>query len=122
MATYVTFEVPDDIQQKVLELFAVSKSSGKVKKGTNEVTKAIERGTAKFVLIAKDVEPPEIVMHLPALCDEKAVPFIFVKTKKQVGEAVGVTVPTASAVILDAGEGKNMLSEIKEKLATYKKK
>lgn len=122
MATYAVFEVPDDIQQKVLELFAVAKSSGKVKKGTNEVTKAIERGTAKFVIVAKDVEPPEIVMHLPALCDEKAVPYIFVKTKKNVGEAVGVSVPTASAVILDAGEGKNMLSELKEKLVALRKK
>ncbi|VVB74606.1 50S ribosomal protein L7Ae [Candidatus Tiddalikarchaeum anstoanum] len=122
MVSYVTFEVPDDIQQKVLEVFAVAKNSGKVKKGTNEVTKAIERGIAKLVIIAKDVEPPEIVMHLPALCDEKGISYIFVKNKKYVGEAVGVTVPTASAVILDAGEGKNALIEVKEKIATYKKK
>ncbi len=122
MATHVTFQVPDDIQQRVLELFAVAKGSGKVKKGTNETTKAIEKGTAKFVIIAEDVEPPEIVMHLPALCDEKGVAYIFVKTKEMVGNAVGVSIPTASAVILDAGEGKNTLTDLKEKIATYKKK
>lgn len=61
-------------------------SGGKIKKGTNETTKAVERGQAKLVVIAVDVDPPEVVLHLPYLCDEKKVPYIYVPSKKRLGE------------------------------------
>ena len=122
MVGYITFETPDDVQQKILELFDMSRNTGKVKKGTNEATKAIERGTAKFVIIAGDVSPAEIVMHLGPLCEEKGVPYSFISTKKQVGSVVGIKVGCSAAVILDAGEGKNALKDLKEKLINLKKK
>jgi len=71
---YVKFEVPKEVADKALEALEVSRDSGKIKKGTNEVTKAIERGNAKLVLIGNDVNPPEIVMHIPMLCEEKKYP------------------------------------------------
>lgn len=120
MAKYVTFQVPDDVQQRVLELFDISRSTGKVRKGTNETTKAIERGKAKLVAIAGDVTPPEIVMHLGPLCEEKGVPYVFIKSKKQLGSVTGVNVSTASAVILNAGEGKKVLQDIKLKIKKQK--
>jgi len=65
------FEIPKDLVDKVLQALEVAKNTGKIKKGTNETTKAIERGKTKLVVIANDVEPKEIVMHLPVLCEEK---------------------------------------------------
>ena len=118
--SYITFEVPDEIQQKALEILNIAKSSGKIKKGTNETTKAIERGIAKLVLIAGDVSPPEIVMHLAPLCDEKAINYIFIKEKKQIGSVLGINIGCSSAVILDAGEAKNLLIDLKEKLKQFK--
>ncbi len=38
-------EAPKEIVDKVLEAIEVAKATGKIKKGTNEVTKALERGT-----------------------------------------------------------------------------
>ncbi len=67
MPIYVTFDVPEDLQDAALEALAVARDTGSVKKGTNETTKAIERGTAKLVFIAEDVQPEEIVMHLQTL-------------------------------------------------------
>ena len=32
--------------------------------------KAIEKGNAKLVAVAKDANPPEVVMHIPMLCEE----------------------------------------------------
>ncbi|MBN1923606.1 MAG: 50S ribosomal protein L7ae [Nanoarchaeota archaeon] len=121
MAGYVTQELPDDIQQSVLELFNVARSTGKIKKGTNEVTKAIERGTAKFVIIAGDVNPPEIVMHLAPLSEEKGIPYAFIKDKKSVGSVIGVKVGCSAAAIIEAGEGKNNLKALKEKIKPSKK-
>jgi large subunit ribosomal protein L7Ae len=112
MPRYVTFQVPEEIQEKVFQLFEIAKNTGKIKKGTNETTKAVERGQAKLVAIAENVSPEEIVMHLPKLCEEKKVPYIFVKTKEELGKACGIEVAAASACIIEVGEGKKLFEEI----------
>ena len=68
---YVKFEVSKDIIDKAYQIIHISSDSGKIKKGTNETTKAIERGVSKLVLVAEDVEPPQIVAHIPLLCEER---------------------------------------------------
>ena len=55
----------------IYSIIEKARKTGKVEKGTNEVTKAIERGTAKLVAYAADVEPKEVVQHIPLLCKEK---------------------------------------------------
>ena len=81
-----------------------AKKTGKIEKGINEVTKAIERGTAKFVVIAKDVEPKEITQHIPILCKEKKIPFEVVDSKEKLGIAVEIKVSCSSVAVIDAGE------------------
>jgi len=61
---YVKFEVPAELENKALEALELARDTGKIKKGTNEVTKSIERGVAKLVLIGEDVQPEEIVAHI----------------------------------------------------------
>lgn len=112
MAGYVKFEVPGEIQEKILQLVETARVTGKIKRGTNETTKAVERGRAKLVVIAENVNPEEIVMHLPALCEEKNVPYVYVKTKEELGRAAGLDVSAASVAILEPGEGKTLLNEI----------
>ena len=90
----------------VYEIIEKARKSGKVEKGTNEVTKAIERGTAKLVAYATDVEPKEIVQHLPVLCKEKKIQCEEVDSKEKLGIAVGLSVPTASVAVIDLGEAK----------------
>ncbi len=109
---HVRFSVPSDIAEKVYQLVSKAASTGRVKKGTNETTKAVERNQAKLVVIAEDVQPPEVVLHLPFLCDEKKVPYIYVPSKKRLGEAVGISVAAASVAILDPGEAKQLYEEI----------
>lgn len=109
---YVKFEVPKELADAVSELLKISKETGKIKKGTNETTKAVERGVAKLVVIAQNVEPPEIVAHLPLLCEERKTPYVYLQDKKTLGEAIGLGVQAASACILDPGDGKGLLGEI----------
>src|SRR3970282_898274 len=94
---FVKFEVSKDLANAAYEAVRVAKQSGKVRKGTNETTKAIERGIAKLVVIAEDVEPPEVVAHLPILCEERSVPYVYVPSKAQMGPALGIEVGAASA-------------------------
>ena len=91
-----------------------AKKTGKVEKGTNEVTKAIELGTAKLVVYAADVNPKEIVAHLPVLCKEKNIPCVEVDSKQKLGMAVGIPVSTASVAVIDAGEAAEDIIRIKE--------
>jgi len=88
----------------VYELIEKARKTGKVEKGTNEVTKAIERGTAKLVVYGGDVDPKEIVQHLPILCKEKNVPCVEADKKEKLGVAVGLNVGCASVVVVDAGD------------------
>tara|TARA_Y100000034_G_C6636329_1_gene278016 strand:- start:287 stop:586 length:300 start_codon:yes stop_codon:yes gene_type:complete len=90
-----------------------AKSTGKIEKGTNEVTKAIERGTAKLVVYAADVDPKEIVQHLPVLCKEKNIPCQEVDSKQKLGIAVGLPVSTSSIAVIEAGDADKDIASIK---------
>jgi len=87
-----------------------------VKKGTNETTKAVERGNADMVFVAEDVQPEEIVMHLPELSDEKGVPYVFIETQDEVGHAAGLEVGSAAAAIVDSGDASDDVDEIADKV------
>ncbi|WP_455367526.1 50S ribosomal protein L7Ae [[Eubacterium] cellulosolvens] len=119
-AFYIKFEVPKDVADKAYQLVQVSRESGKIKKGTNEVTKAVERGISKLVLIAEDVEPPQVVAHLPILCEERKISYLYVPNKLELGKAAGIEVTCSAISILDGGEAAETLKElvvISEKLS-----
>lgn len=116
MSVYVTFDVPGDLQEEAIEALQVARDTGTVKKGTNETTKAIERGSAELVVIAEDVQPEEIVMHLPELADEKNVPFVFVESQDELGRAAGLEVGSAAAAITDPGQARETVDDITDKV------
>lgn len=119
-AIYVKFDVPQEIAEKASEALEIARDSGKVAKGTNEVTKFIERGNASLVYVAEDVDPAEIVAHIPVLAEEKEIPYVFLPTKEEVGLAAGLSVGTASACIVEAGDAEDLVSEIVEKVEELK--
>ncbi len=90
-----------------------AKKTGKVDKGINEVTKAIELGVAKLVVYAKDVEPKEIIAHIPLLSKEKGIPCVEVDSKQKLGLAVGIGVKASAIAIIDAGEAKSDIAHVK---------
>ena len=119
---YVKMEVSKDLVNAVYEAVRVAKQSGKVRKGTNETTKAIERGISKLVVIAEDVEPPEVVAHLPILCEERNAAFVFVPSKQQLGVSLGIDVGSAAATIIDAGEAQHIIEQVVTAMGGKKEK
>lgn len=99
-------------ENKILHAIEIAKNTGKVKIGTNEATKAIERGVAKLVVAAQDTQPKEVIMHLSPLCDEKKIPYVEVKSKQELGRAVGINVPSAAIAITEEGDAKKDIEEI----------
>jgi large subunit ribosomal protein L7Ae len=99
------------MSDKAYEAIELARKGGKIIKGTNEVTKAIEKDKAKLVVYAKDVSPPEITMHLPLLAKEKGIPCVEVPSKNELGAAAGLKVGTASVAIVKEGDAKEILKE-----------
>ncbi len=118
---YVRFEMPKDLVDKTYEAVELARDSGKVRKGVNEVTKLVERGGVAMVVMSEDVQPPEILAHMPILCEEKNIAYVYVPSKQELGVASGLKVPTASVAILDPGKGKPLLEDLISKLKGLKK-
>jgi len=91
-----------------------ARKTGKIDKGTNEVTKAIELGVAKLVVYAKDVEPKEIIAHLNVLCKEKNIPCVEVDSKQKLGIAAGIGVSSSSVAVINAGESEAEIAQLKK--------
>ncbi|MBS3087968.1 ribosomal L7Ae/L30e/S12e/Gadd45 family protein [Candidatus Pacearchaeota archaeon] len=90
----------------VYDVVEKAAKTGKVDKGVNEVTKAVERGIAKLVVVASDIDPKELTQHLPILCREKGVKFVVADSKEKLGISVGINRPTAAIAVLEEGEAK----------------
>ena len=119
-AYYVKNETPAELVNPILEALRVAATTGKVRKGTNEATKAIERGISKLIIIAEDVEPPEVVAHLPLICEEQGAAYAFVPDKQELGKALGIEVTSAAAAILDAGDAQHIIDEVVASMAKIK--
>jgi len=115
--TYVKFQVSEEIQNKALEALEIARDTGKIKKGANEATKAIERSLATLVLIGADVEPEEIVMHLGPLCEEKKIPFVYINKQNDIGAASGLEVGSTAAAIVKPGKAKDLVDEVAKQIS-----
>ncbi len=96
----------------IYNIIEKARKSGKIEKGTNEVTKAIERGTAKLVAYASDVEPKEIVQHIPLLCKEKGIKCVEVDNKKKLGISAGIPVATSSVAVIESGDAEKEINSL----------
>ena len=116
MAKFVKIEISKDLSDKIYEAIEAASTTGKLRKGVNETTKCIERGLAKLVILATDVTPEEVVMHLPVICNEKKVLCVEVPSKLELGKAAGLEVGTSSIAIEEMGDSKKIVDDIKRKL------
>lgn len=118
---YVRFETEKDMIDKIYQLVELARDTGKVRKGSNEVTKLVEKNATVFVVMSEDVQPEEILAHMPLLCDEKKIPFGYVPSKQELGIASGLEKPTASVAITDPGKGKPLLEELSKAIGSLRK-
>ena len=106
------------IQKEIFNAITKAAQLKKIKKGANEATKTLNRGISDLIVIAADVKPLEIVLHLPLLCEDKNVPYVFVESQRLLGRACGVSRPVIAASILNntSDDLKNSVSKLKEEV------
>jgi large subunit ribosomal protein L7Ae len=118
--SYVNIQIPAELKKKIADALSKASASGKIRKGMNETTKAVERAIAKLVVIAEDVSPAEVVMHLPILCNEKKIPYAFMTKKEDLGKAVGLEVGCSAIAVVEAGDADADIKDVAEKVAQLK--
>lgn len=62
-------------------------------------TKTLNRGLSEFIVMAADAEPLEILLHLPLLCEDKNVPYVFVRSKQGKNGNTHLNLPVMSSVL-----------------------
>ncbi|CAN0036890.1 unnamed protein product [Laminaria digitata] len=104
-----------DLTVTILDLIQQASNYKQLKKGANEATKTLNRGISEFIVMAADAEPLEILLHLPLLCEDKNVPYVFVPSKVALGRACGVSRPVISCSVTT-----NEASQLKSQILTLK--
>ena len=110
----------NEFAQKLLDLTQQALNYNQLRKGANEATKTLNRGLSELIILAADTEPIEIILHLPLLCEDKNVPYVFVKSKAALGRACGVTRPVI-AVSITSNEGSQLKSQLQKTKADVEK-
>ena len=95
----------------ILDLVQQASNYKQLKKGANEATKTLNRGISDLIIMAADTEPLEILLHLPLLCEDKNVAYVFVPSKIALGRACGVSRPVVSCSIL-SNESSQLATQI----------
>ncbi|KAF0990509.1 hypothetical protein HZS_3253, partial [Henneguya salminicola] len=96
---------------KLMNIVNQAENYKQLRKGANEATKCLNRGIAEFIVLAADAEPIEILLHLPLLCEDKNVPYVFVRSKIALGRACGVSRPVIACAITHI-DGSQLKSQI----------
>lgn len=96
---------------KIMNLLQQALNYKQLRKGANEATKTLNRSLSEFIVMAADAEPLEILLHLPLLCEDKNVPYVFVRSKQALGRACGVSRPIVACSVT-VNEGSQLKSQI----------
>merc|ERR1712046_466135 len=102
-------------QKLAKKLYKCIKKATKTKqvlRGVKEVVKAVRKGTKGVCVIAGNISPMDVISHLPILCEENSVPYVYVRSKEELGAAALTKRPTSCMLIapkikkdLEAPEG-----------------
>ncbi|QCD78095.1 H/ACA ribonucleoprotein complex subunit 2-like protein [Vigna unguiculata] len=70
-----------------------------LKRGVKEVVKSIRRGHKGFCVIAGNISPIDVITHVPVLCEESDIPYIYVNSKEDLAGAGATKRPTCCVLV-----------------------
>lgn len=106
------------ISNKILKLSRYLNREKNLKRGVKDVVKAIRKGAKGIVILAADVSPVDVISHIPVLCEENGIPYIYVRSRMELGIAAETKKPT-SVVLMLAPKDKSLVekySKLHEKI------
>ncbi|EMG48737.1 Likely H/ACA snoRNP component [Candida maltosa Xu316] len=91
------------INKKILKTVKKASKAKHVKRGVKEVVKSLRKGEKGLVIIAGDISPADVISHIPVLCEDNAVSYIFIPSKEDLGSAGATKRPTSCVMIVPGG-------------------
>ena len=76
-----------------------------LKRGVKEVVKHIRKAGKGLCVIAGDISPVDVIVHVPILCEEAGMPYVYIDSKEALGAAGAPKRPTACVVVVNEGKG-----------------
>jgi H/ACA ribonucleoprotein complex subunit 2 len=111
------FPLTDDAKElkKILKTVKKSAKTKTLRRGVKEVVKALRKSQTTssdpsnpiaIVVIAADISPMDVISHIPVLCEDHSVPYIYIKSRAQLGEASATKRPTSVVMVSRDRTGK----------------
>ncbi|KAL5390589.1 RNA binding protein snu13 [Paraphaeosphaeria sporulosa] len=100
------------LSTEILDLIQQATHFRQIKKGANEATKTLNRGISELIVLAADTSPLAILLHLPLLCEDKNVPYVYVPSKMALGRACGVS-RSVIACSITTNEASDLMQQIR---------
>ncbi len=94
----------DKLEKKLFRLTKkIFKDKG-VRRGVKEVCKSIRKSYSGLVLLAADVTPIDVISHIPVLCEKNKIPYIYVRSRVELGLAAATKRPTSAVFLVEPAE------------------
>ncbi|XP_010546231.1 PREDICTED: H/ACA ribonucleoprotein complex subunit 2-like protein [Tarenaya hassleriana] len=88
------------LQKRTLKLIQKAAAQKCLKRGVKEVVKSIRRGNRGLCVIAGNISPIDVITHLPILCEEAEVPYVYVPSKEDLAQAGATKRPTCCVLVM----------------------
>ena len=83
------------LTKKVLKTVKAAAGAKLIRRGVKEVVKALKKGEQGLSIIAGDISPIDVICHVPILCEEKNIAYVYVPSKEELGTASLTKRPTS---------------------------
>ncbi|XP_030477446.1 H/ACA ribonucleoprotein complex subunit 2-like protein [Syzygium oleosum] len=87
-----------------------------LKRGVKEVVKSIRRGHKGLCVIAGNISPIDVITHVPILCEESDIPYVYVPSKEDLANAGATKRPTCCVLVLTKPTKGELSAEKQDKL------
>jgi len=87
------------LTKKIYKLVKKACQAKFVKRGVKEVVKALRKGEKGFCVLAGDISPMDVICHLPIMCEDRKLPYIYIPSKHDLGASAGTKRPTSCVLI-----------------------
>ncbi|KAH0602420.1 uncharacterized protein H6S33_008759 [Morchella sextelata] len=113
----------EKLSKKVLKTVKKASKNKSLKRGVKEVVKALRKAptgtnaaaSTGLVVLAADISPMDVISHIPVLCEDHNIPYIFVTSRAELGAASSTKRPTSVVMIVPGvGGGKDKKKKSKK--------
>ncbi|KAJ5985962.1 hypothetical protein N7499_007745 [Penicillium canescens] len=117
--------VEDKQAKKVLKSVKKAAVNKSLKRGVKEVVKALRKSPipaanasitvpSGVVVLAADISPMDVISHIPVLCEDHGIPYVFVTSRAELGASAATKRPTSVVMVTPKASGKSKKEDDEE--------